>query len=239
MQDLMINNQLADVFFKIDCHAESIHNEWDFHVAKNMSTSKAHRFEEPLIVCSKILQNEIENSIPGVICEFGCYTGISSAKLSLISSHLKKQMFVFDSFQGLPEIDVNASDTHKSMYQKGQYCCSIETVKKNISLYGSIDNVTLVKGFFSDTLSNFNAIDQISYCFIDVDLCKSLEECLDFVLPRLQKNGILFSHEAKDPDYIPVFEKYGLMNNENYISYGVGNGIFNTNICFFVKKTDA
>jgi len=236
MEDLQISNQLAEFFYKIDCHAESSHNEWEFHIAKNVSTSKAHKFEEPLIVCSKIIQNESNTNVPGDICEFGCYTGISSAKLSLISDHLNKRMFVFDSFQGLPEIDENASDIHKNMYQKGQYSCSIDTVKKNISLYGKIENVSLVKGYFCDSLKNFNEISQISYCFIDVDLCKSLEECLDFVLPRLQSNGILFSHEAKDPDYIPVFEKYGLMDSDKYENYGVGNGVFNTNICFFVKK---
>lgn len=232
----MINKDLADLFFSIDCHAGQSHENWDFHIAKCSVTSKAHKFEEPLIVCSKILQQHREWPVEGDICEFGCYTGISSAKLSLVNNHLNKRMFVFDSFEGLPEIDNNASQEHKNMYKKGQYCCSLDTVRNNVELYGILNNVSFIKGFFSKSLSTFNDVQKISYCFVDVDLCKSLEECLDFILPRLQKNGILFSHEAKDPDYLPVFEKYGMLNKKNYDFFGVGNGIMNTNICYFVKK---
>jgi O-methyltransferase len=233
---MLFDNNLANLFFSIDCHAEQNHAHWDFYIAKNDPTSKAHKFEEPLIVCSSILKHESTTKVDGEICEFGCYTGISSAKLSIVSNFLNKKLFIFDSFEGLPEIDANASQEHKDMYTKGQYCCSLDTVKKNVQFYGNEKNVSFVKGFFSESLPSYEEIEKISYCFVDVDLCKSLEECLDFILPRLQKNGILFSHEAKDPDYEPVFQKYGLLNKENYESFGVGSGILDTNICFFVKK---
>lgn len=233
---MLIDKTLTNLFFSIDRHAEQDHSNWDFHVAKNGPTSKAHKFEEPLIVCSKILEHESKSKVEGVICEFGCYTGISSAKLSIVSNFLNKRFFIFDSFEGLPEIDPTASQEHKDMYKRGQYCCSLDAVKKNVQMYGNERNVSFVKGFFSESLPNHAGVDAISYCFVDVDLCKSLEECLDFILPRLQRNGILFSHEAKDPDYEPVFKKYGLLEKESYESFGVGTGILDTNICFFIKK---
>lgn len=231
-----IDKNLADHFFKIDCHAEQSHTGWDYHKAKDVSTSKAHGYEEMIIVCGKILMNEKLQPIEGDVCEFGCYTGISSAKLSIITDILKKPLYLFDSFEGLPEIDENASDLAKSVYEKGQYCCSIDAVKKNIEMYGKPQDVKYVKGFFSYSLKTFKDTSKIAYAFIDVDLCKSLEECLDFVLPKLQVGGILFSHEAKDPDYPPVFKAYGLLDSEKFEAVGAdGTGIWNTNICMFRK----
>lgn len=230
----MINNILQH-FYEIDCLAEQSHHSWGDHKAKNESTSKAHTFLEPVIICLGILENESKNKVPGDILEFGCYTGISSAKLSIIAKIINKKLYVFDSFEGLPEIDSSASEIHKSIYQKGQYSCSLDTVKKNVSQYGVIKNTEFVKGYFESTLKNYSKIEKIAYTFIDVDLVQSLEECLDFVLPLLQKDGIIFSHEAKDPDYLPIFEKYGLLKKEQYYSEGVGNGIDNTNVCFFKK----
>jgi len=238
MEIILIDNNLVDRFYAIDCHAESNHLDWDYHKSKKEPVSKSHSFIEPIIICGSILTNELSKNIKGDILEFGCFTGISSSKLSIIAKHVNKKLFVFDSFEGLPNIDENASAEHKLIYQKGQYCCSIKTVENNIKTYGCIENVNLVKGFFKDTLKDFEDVKTIAYVFVDVDLVKSLEECLDFILPKLQKNGILFSHEAQDPDYIPVFEKYGLLNSSDYTSLGVGNGINNTNLCLFKKLRD-
>lgn len=227
-------NQLRH-FYTIDCHAEQNHLKWDYHKSKKDSTSKAHKFIEPVIICGAIETNEISNPVEGDILEFGCYTGISSSKLSITAKNTNKKLYVFDSFEGLPELDENASDNHKKMYEKGQYCCSFDTVKNNIKTYGCIENVELVKGYFQNSLKNFESVKKIAYAFVDVDLVQSLEECLEFILPKLQKNSILFSHEATDPDYLPIFQKYGLMNSNNFFSVGVGNGINNTDICFFKK----
>jgi hypothetical protein len=223
-------------FLYVDCDAEQTHHEWSEHyVKKKQQASKAHSPVEIMILINNIIANQNQNKLDGKICEFGCYTGISSAKLSLIAALFNLEFFVFDSFEGLPDIEKYGSESQHAVYNSGEYCATIETVSNNIKKYGSIRNTHLIKGWFSDTLKKHNDVDKISYAFIDVDLCKSLEECLEYVLPRLQRGSILFSHEAQDPDYLPIFEKYGLLNSENFKSFGVGTGINNTQICMFMK----
>jgi len=224
-------------FMYIDNEAEQNHTSWEKHYVKNGNiTSKAHSFLEPIIVFQNILINQQQKNLKGDICEFGCYTGISSAKLSLLSNMLNLNFYVFDSFEGLPNIKEYGSEKQNNIYQSGEYCASIEIVRKNIKKFGIIKNVNLVKGWFSESLKNYKEVKTISHAFIDVDLCKSLEECLEYILPKLESGGIIFSHEATDPDYPPVFEKYGLLNKENFDSFGVGTGIQGTEICMFIKK---
>jgi len=118
----------------------------------------------------------------------------------------------------------------------------LKTVRDNVFLYGIPESVTLVPGWYSETLQDYSSCEKIACAFIDVDLCRSLEEVLDFVLPRIQKNGVIISHEAQDPDYLPVFEKYGLLDSDKYTQEGVGIGIVladalaeHTNLCSFTK----
>ena len=45
-----------------------------------------------------------ESSTPGAIVECGCALGNSTAKLSIVAKHLDKMLYVFDSFEGLPNV---------------------------------------------------------------------------------------------------------------------------------------
>jgi predicted O-methyltransferase YrrM len=237
-----VTTMLLVVYFSyLDCNAEQTHLEWDTHTAKGVPTSKAHSVTELLHVITTLINHHQEFNVQGVICEFGCYTGISSAKLSLLASLLKKQFLVFDSFEGLPNVEEYGSEAQQDIYESGQYSSTLATVRNNITKFGVPKVTSLVKGWFSETLPNFNAIETIAYAFVDVDLCKSCEECFDFILPRLQTNGVLFCHEADDPDYMPIFEKYGLLDTTKYESVGAGTGLQTmfgdvTHLCMFIKK---
>lgn len=226
---------LASHFLMVDTHSEQTHRQWRPHIAKTESTAKAHRYDEMHYVACEFLKTV---NVEGSFCEFGCYTGISSAKLSIVASLASKKLHIFDSFQGLPDVEEYGSLEQKKIYKKYQYTAGLKTVRDNIFLYGIPENTTLVPGWYSETLQNYSSCEKIACAFIDVDLCKSLEEVLDFVLPRLQKNGVIISHEAQDPDYLPIFEKYGLLDDDKYIQEGVGTGIFleeHTNLCSFTK----
>ena len=225
----------------IDMHSQINHLNWDQHFAKGKITSKAHREDEIRIVITSLFKLFESPSVRhGDVCEFGCYTGISSAKLSLVCALLNTKLHVFDSFQGLPDIQEYGSEAQKDVYKQGQYCCNIDTVRQNIETYGIYGkNVSLVEGWFSDTLPKYDKVQKISFAFIDVDLVKSLEECLEFILPKLVDGGMIISHEAQDPDYLPVFEKFGLLDKEKYESSGVGTGVNvgagHNHICKFRK----
>ncbi|HWP59922.1 MAG TPA: TylF/MycF/NovP-related O-methyltransferase [Candidatus Acidoferrales bacterium] len=149
---------------------------------------------------------------PGAVVECGCFNGGSTAKLSILARLTGRRLFVFDSFEGLPQADAdNIRDFHarRSMSVKrdwapGEYAASLERVRENVKKYGEIDVCTFVKGWFSETLAT-NLPEKIALAFTDVDLPSSAKECLIHIWPRLSEGGVFFSHDIA---YIKVLQNF-------------------------------
>jgi hypothetical protein len=150
-------------------------------------------------------------NIDGAIVECGCYTGGSTAKISIIAKMLNKKLLVFDSFEGLPEsnqynkIDYHTRRSSKwfSGWSAGRYAASLEHVKSNVQTYGEISVCSFHKGWFSDVLQEGNLPDKICFAFTDVDIARSAQECLVALWPRIPDGGIYFSHDIA---YIKVLQ---------------------------------
>lgn len=221
-------------FYYIDCIAEREHENWESHEAKFCQTSKAHGYHEACLIASLILENIISNGSAkssGSIVEMGCFTGISTSKLSIISKILGKKMFAFDSFKGLPDPDKYGTEKQKSVYKTGNYFSSLKLVSENVTKFG-FDNVEYVEGFFNDTFKQFDKDFNIHACFIDVDLARSLEECLDFVIDKVESGGIIISHEARDEEMANIFNNR-FRSNGRFVVCGINSGID-----FFGEKTN-
>jgi len=98
----------------------------------------------------------------------------------------------------------------------------------------------MVKGFFSDTLTNDNLPKQVSFSFIDVDLANSARDCFISIWPLISNYDIYVTH---DTAYIKVLQEmynpklwkeqfksippilfgagYGLCNDSPHIGYMV------------------
>lgn len=95
--------------------------------------------------------------IDGLTLEFGVASGRT---INIISKYRHSRVYGFDSFQGLPE-------SWYGTYNKGAFA------RSDLPLVP--DNVTLVQGWFVDTLPEFleNHQQQISFLHIDSDLYSS------------------------------------------------------------------
>lgn len=123
--------------------------------------------------------------ITGDIAEVGVYNG-GSAKLICEAKGTKK-LFLFDTFEGLPDID----QIDKSDWKKGQFASNIVRVKNYLAEY---NNVFFYKGLFPSTAKPL--VKHIfSFVHLDVDIYKSTLDCLDFFYPRMSKGGIIISHD--------------------------------------------
>jgi len=162
-----------------------------------------HKEEEVL----EFIEYMILNNPKGKIIEAGCYKGGGTAKISLLSKLLKKEMYVFDSFEGLPEHkeDHSINIYGKSVtFEKGEYCSTYETTVGNVRSYGEVDCCTFVKGWFEDTLPGFN--EEVAGAYIDVDLAKSVSECISNFYPLLSTGGVIFCHDGHLPLVIELLE---------------------------------
>jgi hypothetical protein len=222
---------LKSCFLSIDNNASAIaqfNNSFNAtgKSKNNQFKEKAHGFGEMIHIAYEILETNMKNQIEGDIFEFGCFTGIGTAKLSLVSNFLNKKLYGFDSFQGLPDTEIYGEGEQKIIYAEKDYAGSINLVQKNIQIHGIPTNVKLVEGFFSETVQPFfeeNKDQKIAACFIDADIAKSIDECLEYVIPRLSVGSLIIMHEANDIDNHNVFNKHNLFDTETYEIYSVCN----------------
>jgi O-methyltransferase len=147
-------------------------------------------------------------NVPGCIVEAGCCKGGSTAKISLAAHLSGRTLVVFDSFEGLPEIE---EPTTKSLFEgkevsfkKGGYAGSLEEVRGNIARYGYVESCRFVKGWFKDTMPGFR--ESVAVAYVDVDLASSTQDCLKYLYPLISPSGVLFSQDGHLPLVVNVFE---------------------------------
>jgi O-methyltransferase len=175
--------------------------------------------------------------VDGAIVECGCYTGGSTAKLSIVARMMNKKLLVFDSFEGLPRTDQHHErDYHTRRSSKwftswanGRYAAPLEQVKSNIEAYGEISVCSFYKGWFSDTLKEEILPQRICFAFTDVDLAQSARECFIPIWPRIPDGGLYFSHDIA---YIKVLQALldetlwkKVLNDFPPILFGAGYGL--------------
>lgn len=142
--------------------------------------------------------------VPGDVVECGCFMGGSTSKLSIVAKIVGRQLHVFDSFEGLPEVDEhNLHDLHArrpvafmTPWTAGRYAARLEAVKGSVAQYGEIGVCTFVKGWLKDTLVPEHLPPAVAMAFTDVDLPSSARDCLLGLWPRLSDGGIYFSHDV-------------------------------------------
>lgn len=139
---------------------------------------------EGMQICTTVQGIE---KIKGDIAEVGVYTG-GSAKL-ICKTKQDKSLHLFDTFEGLP--DLTAKDD-RSLFHKDQFNdTSLESVKNYLKQY---KNVYFYKGEFPETAKPITN-KSFSFVHLDVDLYKPTLDCLEFFYPRVNRGGIIISHD--------------------------------------------
>jgi O-methyltransferase len=167
----------------------------------------ATSYHEHLLLSTYLLS--VPPSVQGVVVECGCFKGRSTATLSLLCEITNRQLVVFDSFEGLPEvgeedrIHVALHDKRYEEYRQGEYAGTVEEVCASIRRFGEINRCRMVRGYFDHSLSSFR--ETVAFAFLDVDLYRSLKTCLRNLWPLLDGGGYLFTHEARQLAFAATF----------------------------------
>lgn len=140
------------------------------------------------VVCND--RNEVFNhalkslAIDGIIAEFGVKSGKTINQLSLKPSLRKSHIYGFDSFEGIPE------DWSGTKTLKGQLTNHGKLPKVN-------KNVTLIKGWFKDSLPIFLAAhkENFSLLHIDCDIYQSTKDIFDNIMERIVPGTIIIFDE--------------------------------------------
>lgn len=175
----------------------------------------------------------------GVWVECGCFAGGSSSKISLIAGILDRKLMIFDSFEGLPEVEAQyLRDSHCRRNEEwqldwtpGKFKGSMELVKANIQAYGDLDVCEFVQGWFEDTLTAEHLPGQIAFAFSDVDLANSSNTCFEALWPKLTNQAIFATHDAAYLKVLQGFYDSRLWDDRSNglppILFGAGFGLCN------------
>lgn len=190
--------------------------------------------------------NLLLNQPSHIAAECGVYRGSSLVAFAEIIRQygLNAHIYGLDSFQGFPEF----SDTDEALAadlvmdivnQKGTLFddTSQAQVQESLNERELSKYVTLVPGFFSDTL---HTLPQGPYffVFIDCDLYEGHLECLEFFYSKVEKGGIVFFddyysiHYPMAKEAVDTFMQ-GRSEELFHIRYGKEKQIHNK--AFFVK----
>jgi O-methyltransferase len=138
------------------------------------------------------LARRIEHErVPGDVVECGVYNGGTAAVLGHFAtrSDLGRNLWLFDSFAGMPEI--TPEDGDQAQVYVGQLVADPSKVTKVLSLVGAdMRRTRLVKGWFQDTFPGAQ-ISQIALLNIDADWYSSVKLCLETFYDRVSPGGYI------------------------------------------------
>ncbi len=106
-------------------------------------------------------------------------------------------------FEGIPENQELISEG-KPHHPPGSLVGTIDEVKSNIKQFGRLEVCEFIKGWFDNTMPNFNK--PILVANLDVDLALSTRTCLKYLYPLLVPGGVLYSHDGHLPPVIDVYD---------------------------------
>jgi O-methyltransferase len=144
---------------------------------------------------------ELSPSQRGVVVECGCFRGGTTANLSLICALVGRELYVYDSFEGLPPAvkgDKYANDDGATVLK-----ADLDQVKAHVQTHGAPEVCTYVKGWFADTTPHHKP--PIALLFLDVDYQSSLTDCILNLWPKLVERGYCFTDEYVFNDYCALF----------------------------------
>ena len=118
-----------------------------------------------------------EHTPSGAFVEIGVYKGGSGWHLSQLAEIQNRDIYLYDTFEGLP------------------YHCSIDKHKAGEFNHASYDDIvnaipyaTIVKGIFPNSAVEMGLI---AFVHFDCDQYQSIKEGVEYLLPRMVKNGIM------------------------------------------------
>ena len=127
------------------------------------------------------IENENSTMKDGLWLEFGVYSGITINSIARIAKH--REIFGFDSFLGLPEV---WRGMPTDVFNRDGGTPDVES------------NVTLISGWFNDTIPKFlseNKSDYISFLHIDCDIYSSTTEVFNNFHDKIKKGTVILFDE--------------------------------------------
>jgi O-methyltransferase len=138
------------------------------------------------------LLDALNNNIEGDVVEFGCYVGESSKyfRKTLTESQSNKDLYVYDSFEGLPPLSQWEEGTG---WKPGTLKTTEEVLVKNFR-ENNLKLPIITKGWFKD-IPDYKIPEKISFAFLDGDFYDSIYDSLEKIYNKVSNGGYILFHD--------------------------------------------
>jgi len=158
-----------------------------------------------LFALHDVVTRTLRAGTPGAIVECGVWNGGSAALMAAAAHSLgqEREVWLFDSFQGLPEPTEQDAVEVREFYYPGWNLGDEARVYEAWKKLGlAPDRLHIQRGWFKETLA-IAPIEQISVLHLDCDWYEPVRLCLETFWERLSPGGIV------------VLNDYGLYDGAN------------------------
>ncbi len=136
-------------------------------------------------------------SVSGDYVEMGCYKGDTSLLLADIIRNVGKKLWIYDSFEGLPEKSEADESVLGINFKSGELLVTKREVKQRF-LKAGLPVPVIKKAWFSD-LTLEDLPEQIAFAFLDGDFYESIRDSIKLVVPRMSEDGVMIVHDYTNP----------------------------------------
>jgi O-methyltransferase len=171
---------------------QNILNFQNFKIQENMNTS------EQLEKTVELLLTIIENNIDGDVVEFGCHLGETSKYLmkTLLETNSAKKLFIFDSFEGLPEtteFDQNTTFGPNDLK-------SSEELLINNFLQNELPVPIIHKDWF-ENVPHYKVPQKVSFALFSGKFYKSIYNSFEKVFDKVSNGGIILIEDYDSQNF--------------------------------------
>ena len=131
----------------------------------------------------------LQEGINGNVAELGVYKGNSAYLLAKYARRINTTLFLFDTFKSFDHKDLSGIDKNADADTFSD--TSLNYVREIIG----DSNVKYIQGYFPESLSQVNDLQQFSLVHLDCDLEKPFTAGLNYFYPKLMPGGFLIMHD--------------------------------------------
>ena len=166
----------------------------------------------------RYLIDSIEDNVEGDVVEFGCYVGESSKYLmkTLITTNSTKKLYVYDSFEGLPELSKWEEGTG---WRAGTLKSTEEILISNFT-QNNLPLPIIHKDWFKNVPQD-KLPEKISFAFLDGDFYDSIYDSLNKIFNNVSDGGYICFHDYQRNDLPGVRAAIEDFFREKNIEYSV------------------
>lgn len=145
--------------------------------------------QREIAIILRELDRVLAAATAGDVVEFGCYVGTTSVFLADRLRASNRQLYLYDSFEGLPEKDAHDASPAGTQFRAGELRATKRQLITNLKR-ARVPSPHITKAWFSE-LTPADVPDTIAFAFLDGDYYRSIKDPLLLITPRLVRHAVI------------------------------------------------